>query len=92
MILIQLIRLLIKEIHLLNRLRLYKELFLESARFSYLRGYNNDLTEKTTILLFPGEHLIDNRPGYAIYDNDPLGAYAVPQLVVLEFLHHKLYH
>ena len=51
---------------------------LESARFSYLRGYNNDITEKTTILLFPGEHLIDNRPGYAIYDNDPLGAYAVP--------------
>lgn len=51
---------------------------LESARFSYLRGYNNDITEKTTILLFPGEHLIDNRPGYAIYDNNPLGAYAVP--------------
>lgn len=44
---------------------------LEAARFSYLRGNNNDLTEKTTILLFPGEHLIDNRPGYAIYaDNN----------------------
>jgi len=39
---------------------------LESARFSYLRGDNNDLVEKTTILLFPGEHLVDNRPGYAI--------------------------
>ena len=39
---------------------------LESARFSYLKGGNNDITEKTTILLFPGEHLIDNRPGYAI--------------------------
>ena len=39
---------------------------LESARFSYLRGDNNDIVEKTTILLFPGEHLIDNRPGYAI--------------------------
>lgn len=39
---------------------------LESARFSYLRGSDNDITEKTTILLFPGEHLIDNRPGYAI--------------------------
>ena len=39
---------------------------LESARFSYLRGSDNDLIEKTTILLFPGEHLIDNRPGYAI--------------------------
>ena len=40
---------------------------LEAARFSYLRGNNNDLTEKTTILLFPGEHVIDNRPGYAIF-------------------------
>jgi hypothetical protein len=39
---------------------------LESARFSYLRGNDNDLTEKTTILLFPGEYIIDNRPGYAI--------------------------
>jgi len=51
---------------------------LEAARFSYLRGYNNDLVEKTTILVFPGEHLIDNRPGYAIYENGLLGAYAVP--------------
>jgi hypothetical protein len=41
---------------------------LESARFSYLRGSNNDITEKTTILLFPGEHVIDNRPGFAIKD------------------------
>jgi hypothetical protein len=39
---------------------------LESARFSYLRGNDNDITEKTTILLFPGEHVVDNRPGYAI--------------------------
>jgi hypothetical protein len=39
---------------------------VESARFSYLRGRDNDLVEKTTILLFPGEHVIDNRPGFAI--------------------------
>jgi len=39
---------------------------VESARFSYLRGSNNDIVEKTTILLFPGEHIVDNRPGYAI--------------------------
>jgi len=49
---------------------------LEAARFSYLKGYNNDIVEKTTILLFPGEHLIDNRPGFAIYDNGG-SAYAV---------------
>jgi len=41
---------------------------IESARFSYLRGDDNDLVEKTTILVFPGEHLIDNRPGFAIKD------------------------
>ena len=41
---------------------------IESARFSYLRGNDNDLVEKTTILLFPGEHLIDNRPGFGIKD------------------------
>ena len=41
---------------------------LESARFSYLRGANNDLIERTTILIYPGEHEIDNRPGFAIKD------------------------
>ena len=41
---------------------------IESARFSYLRGSNNDITEKTTILLFPGQHVVDNRPGFAIKD------------------------
>ena len=39
---------------------------IESARFSYIKGNSNDETEKTTILLMPGEHVIDNRPGYTI--------------------------
>ena len=39
---------------------------LESARFSYVEGNNNDLIEKTTILIFPGEHVVDNRPGFAV--------------------------
>jgi len=39
---------------------------IESARFSYVKGNSNDETEKTTILLMPGEHVIDNRPGYSI--------------------------
>jgi hypothetical protein len=43
---------------------------LESARFSYIKGSNNDIVEKTTILLFPGEHVVDNRPGFAIYDDN----------------------
>ena len=38
---------------------------IESARFSYLKGNNNDKIEQTTILLFPGEHVVDNRPGFA---------------------------
>ncbi len=42
---------------------------IEAARFSYNIGNNNDLVEKTTILLMPGEYLIDNRPGYGILDN-----------------------
>ena len=39
---------------------------LESARFSYVKGDNNDLIERTTILIYPGEHEIDNRPGFAV--------------------------
>ena len=37
---------------------------IESSRFSYQRGLNNDRFGKTTILVYPGEHVIDNRPGY----------------------------
>jgi hypothetical protein len=37
---------------------------IEAARFSYQRGLNNDRFNKTTIVLYPGDHLIDNRPGY----------------------------
>ena len=51
---------------------------IESARFSYLRGNDNDITEKTTILLFPGEHLVDNRPGYAIKDNGGVATAVTP--------------
>ncbi len=36
---------------------------IESARFSYQKGLDNDRFGKTTVLLYPGEHIIDNRPG-----------------------------
>ena len=39
---------------------------IESARFSYVTGRNNDRIERTTILVYPGDHTIDNRPGFAI--------------------------
>jgi len=37
---------------------------LEAARFSYVAGENNDLFDQTTILISPGTHYIDNRPGH----------------------------
>ena len=37
---------------------------LEASRFSYQRGLNNDRFDKTTIVLYPGEHVVDNRPGW----------------------------
>jgi len=37
---------------------------LEAARFSYQQGLDNDRFGKTTIHLGPGEHLVDNRPGW----------------------------
>ena len=42
---------------------------LEAARFSYQTGEKNDRYDKTTILLYPGTHYIDNRPGYYIENN-----------------------
>ena len=37
---------------------------VEAARFSYQVGLNNDRFGKTTILLYPGDHIVDNRPGW----------------------------
>ena len=36
---------------------------IEAARFSYQKGLDNDRFGKTTIMLMPGDHLVDNRPG-----------------------------
>ncbi len=36
----------------------------EAARFSYQRGFKNDRFGQTTILLSPGDHVVDNRPGW----------------------------
>jgi len=37
---------------------------IESARFSYQIGLDNDRFDKTTILVYPGDHIVDNRPGW----------------------------
>ena len=54
--------------------RTIQRALIEAARFSYVRGNDNDLIEKTTIVLYPGEHPIDNRPGYGIkvIDGNPV--------------------
>ena len=43
---------------------------IEAARFSYQKGNKNDRFLKTTILLYPGEHYVDNRPGWIPIDNN----------------------
>jgi len=59
---------------------------IEAARFSYVKGNENDLINITTILCFPGEHIIDNRPGFKIrnisgtpYSVSPAGTQALAQ-------------
>ena len=42
---------------------------IESARFSYQLGKDNDRFDKTTIMVSPGTHYIDNRPGFVIDDS-----------------------
>ena len=37
--------------------------FLEVARYSYLPGFGNDRFDQFSIMLMPGIHYIDNRPG-----------------------------
>ena len=51
---------------------------IESARFSYVRGKDNDLFNRTTILLYPGDHIIDNRPGFAIKNVSGTGTVVSP--------------
>ena len=45
---------------------------LEAARFSYQKGLDNDRFSRTTIIVYPGEHVIDNRPGWIPVHDDPL--------------------
>jgi len=45
---------------------------IEAARFSYQKGLDNDRFSRTTIIVYPGEHLIDNRPGWIPVHDDPI--------------------
>ena len=42
---------------------------IEAARFSFVAGKDNDKFDKTTIIVYPGVHKIDNRPGLSIDNN-----------------------
>jgi hypothetical protein len=59
---------------------------LEAARFSYQRGNSNDDVEKTTILLMPGQHTIDNRPGFSIKNVNRTATVTSPSGVTSEAL------
>jgi hypothetical protein len=50
---------------------------IEAARFSYQTGKNNDKIDRTTILVYPGTHYIDNRPGYTVINNSGAAEYRV---------------
>jgi hypothetical protein len=45
---------------------------LEVARFSYQRGPNNDRFGRTTVMVYPGEHIVDNRPGFIPINDAPV--------------------
>jgi hypothetical protein len=49
--------------------------FLEVARFSYLPNVDNDRFDQFTIMLAPGNHYIDNRPGVANVEDIPTFQY-----------------
>lgn len=42
---------------------------IEAVRYSYRAGLDNDRFAKTTIIVYPGEYDIDNRPGVLIKDD-----------------------
>ena len=46
--------------------------FLEVARFSYLPNVDNDRFDQFTIMLAPGTHYIDNRPGIPNVEDVPV--------------------
>jgi hypothetical protein len=48
---------------------------IEASRFSYQTGINNDLNDRTTILVSSGIHYIDNRPGLSIGYNSTTPVY-----------------
>ena len=55
--------------------RTIQRALIEAARFAYQSGSNNDRFDRTTILLYPGTHVLDNRPGLFIKNNGGTAQY-----------------
>ena len=51
--------------------------FLEISRFSYQPGPDNDRFDQFTVMVMPGKHYVDNRPGIATADG--IDAFAFDQ-------------
>jgi len=47
--------------------------FIEVSRYSYSPGLDNDRFDEFTIMLMPGEHFVDNRPG--LVDESSIGVF-----------------
>jgi len=45
---------------------------IEASRFSYQRGFDNDRFGRTTVVVYPGDHIIDNRPGWIPIHDAPV--------------------
>jgi len=57
--------------------------FIEVARYSYLPGKDNDRFDQFSIMLMPGDHYIDNRPGLVDFDEQGRQRYYDSQNLIL---------
>jgi len=57
--------------------------FIEVARYSYLPGKDNDRFDQFSIMLMPGDHYIDNRPGLVDFDQQGRQRYYDAQNLIL---------
>jgi len=57
--------------------------FIEVARYSYLPGKDNDRFDQFSIMLMPGDHFIDNRPGLVDINTEGKQRYFDAQSLIL---------
>jgi hypothetical protein len=57
--------------------------FIEVARYSYLPGKDNDRFDQFSIMLMPGDHYIDNRPGLVDFNEQGRQRYYDAQNLII---------